>query len=151
METENKEVRKPHQGENVSRLRRAMGMKQEALAIKLNTTQQVISLIEKKRELENDMLLKVAEALKVSPEVIRELEADPASLVVENNTFESGSIGNIANNQTNENENFGNTYHNPIEEVLKLNNEKIALYERLLEVEKKNASVLEQLLKEKNA
>lgn len=148
METENKETRKPHQGGNVARLRRAMGMKQEALAIKLNVSQQAISFLEQKKELDEDILLKVANMLNVTPQLIKELEEDPATLVVENNTFEDGSIGNIAGRN---NEGFSdfNNIHNPVEEILKQSDEKVALYERLLEMEKKNISMLQQLLKEK--
>lgn len=151
METENKETRKPHQGSNVARLRRAMGMKQEALAQELNISQQAISLVEQKRILDKEILLKIANTLHVTPLLIEELEEDPASLVVENNTFEleAGSVNNIGGISGLQNQGEFNIENNPIEEILKQSDEKMALYERLLEMEKKNVSVLQQLLNEK--
>lgn len=151
METENKATGKPHQGRNIARLRRAMGMKQEALALKLNVSQQAISLLEQKKAIDKEMLLKIANLLNVTPQLIEELEEDPASLVVENNTFEleAGSVSNIGGVSGLQNEGEFNIYNNPIDEILKQSNEKVALYERLLEAEKKSISVLEQLLKDK--
>lgn len=145
METENKGNRKAHQGKNVARLRRAMGIKQEALALDLNISQQAISLLEQKKEIDKETLLKIANTLKVTPQLIEELEEDPASFVVENNTFESGSIGNIGISG----HNINSVNNNPIEAIIKQCDERVALYERMIEMEKKSTSLLQQLFKEK--
>lgn len=96
------------------------------------------------------MIDKFAKALNVAPELIKELEEDPVTFIIENNTFENGSIGNI----TAGSENFGNIY-NPIEQILELTKEKTTLYERMLELEKRmlelekeKSALLEKLLKD---
>lgn len=146
METENKEARKPHQGKNVARLRRALGMKQEALALDLNISQQAVSLLEQKKEIDKETLLKIANTLKITPQLIEELEEDPASLVVEYNTFEDGSVANFAG-KSNEGFNISDfkNIHNPIDEIIKQCEKRVALYERLMELETKNASLFQQL------
>jgi hypothetical protein len=84
----------------------------------------------------------------VAPELIKELEEDPVTFIVENNTFENGSVNNIASSSDISNENCGNTY-NPIEQILELSKEKTILYERMLELEKEKSALLEQMIKEK--
>lgn len=74
--------------------------------------------------------------------MIWELEKDPVTVIIENNTFEKGNnnVGYVT----------GNTItNNPIEQILELSKEKTALYERMLELEKEKSALLEQLLKDK--
>ncbi|MBF0576444.1 helix-turn-helix domain-containing protein [Dysgonomonas sp. GY617] len=145
MKTDNAATKKKHQGRNVRRLRQALGIKQEVIASALNITQQAVSLYEQKQEIDDDTLVKIAQALNVSVELIKELEEDPANVYIENNTFENGSqvgaiVGVMGENTT---------IYNPIEKIIELSNEKTALYERLLQVEKEKTALLEELLKEK--
>ena len=114
------------------------------LADMMGITQARVSNYEQKKVLEDEVIEKFTKALNVTPELIRELEEDPVTFIIENNTFAEGSVGNIAST----NENFGNTY-NPIEQILELNNEKTALYERMLELEKEKNALLETLLMDK--
>lgn len=146
MDAENKTVKNVHQGHNVRRIRMALGVKQETLARELNLTQQAVSLIEQKKTIEPAMLQKIAKCLNIEPALIEELEDDPVSILVENNNFESGSVGNIALGQ--DVSDFNNTYH-PADKILELCNEKTALYERMLQIEKEKVDYLEQLLKKK--
>lgn len=150
MEAEKKPVKNVHQGHNVRRIRAALGVKQEALARDLNLTQQAVSLIEQKRRIEPEMLHKIAKCLKIDPALIEELEEDPVSVLIENNNFESGSIGNIAQEQVVDQTDFDfhNTYH-PADKIIELCNEKAALYERIVQIEKEKATYLEELLKKK--
>ena len=60
-----------HEGRNVKRIREILGIKQDALAMDLGISQQAISALEQKEALDRDMLEKVAKALKVSPEAIK--------------------------------------------------------------------------------
>lgn len=144
MKTDNTATKKKHQGRNVRRLRQALGIKQEVIASALNITQQAVSLYEQKQEIDDDTLVKIAQALNVSVELIKELEEDPATIYIENNTFEDGSqVGTVG--LMGENTNI----YNPIEKIIELSNEKTALYERLLQVEKEKTALLEELLKEK--
>ena len=139
-----------HHGHAVKRFRTTLGKKQEALAADMGISQTLVSFYEKKQVIEDDMIDKFAKALNVAPELIKELEEDPVTFIIENNTFENGSIGNI----TAGSENFGNIY-NPIEQILELTKEKTTLYERMLELEKRmlelekeKSALLEKLLKD---
>ncbi|PXV62063.1 helix-turn-helix protein [Dysgonomonas alginatilytica] len=144
METSNTTTKKKHQGRNARRLRQAMGIKQETIASALNITQQAVSLYEQKQEIDDETLVKIAQVLNVSVELIKELEEDPATIYIENNTFEDGSqVGTVG--LIGENTNI----YNPIEKIIELSNEKTALYERLVEVEKEKIALLEELLKNK--
>lgn len=143
-EAEHKIPGNVNQGANVRKLRQIMGMKQETLAEMLQTTQRVISRIEQRKVIADDTLEKIANALNVSPKIIQELEENPFSLIIENNTFKDGSyMGNggvVENNQQ----------IHPLDKIVEMNKETTALYERMLTVEKEKTALLEQLLKEKN-
>ncbi|MDU1891776.1 MAG: helix-turn-helix transcriptional regulator [Dysgonomonas sp.] len=138
--------RNTHHGHAVQRIRKTLKIKQEAVATELGVNQARISEIEQKRVIDDETLEKLAKIYKVPVEYIKNLEEDPVTLVIENNTFENGSIGNIAAH--NDNEDFGNTY-NDIDKILELSNEKAALYGRMLELEKEKTALLEKLLNER--
>ncbi|WP_418893468.1 helix-turn-helix domain-containing protein [Limibacterium fermenti] len=147
METKEQTVKNTHHGHAIKRFRRTLGIKQETLASEMGLSQALISTYEQRKVLNDDVIEHFAKALNVAPELIKELEEDPVTFIIENNTFEKGSVGNIA--YANDNfENFGNTY-NPVEHILELNKEKTALYERILELEKEKNALLEKLLKDK--
>ncbi|MCD8167346.1 MAG: helix-turn-helix transcriptional regulator, partial [Bacteroides sp.] len=149
METADKKERNTHHGHAIKWFRRALGIKQDTVALTLGLTQAAISMYEAKKVIEDEMITQFAKALGVTPEAIKELEEDPVTVIVENNTFQSGSVGNIGAHNEVKNENFGNIY-NPVEEILNLTKEKESLYERMLELEKEKNALLERLLKEKN-
>lgn len=56
---------KVHHGRNIKRLREMLGVKQEFIANELNMTQQAISKLEQKEEVEDEVLEKVAKVLNV--------------------------------------------------------------------------------------
>ncbi len=144
METKEHTSRNTHHGHAVKRFRHTLGKKQEALASEMGLSQALISTYEQRKVLSDDVIERFAKALNVAPELIKELEEDPVTFIIENNTFENGSVSNI----TGTNENFSNTY-NPIEQILALSKEKTTLYERIVELEKEKNALLEKLLKEK--
>jgi len=141
METIEKPAKNTHHGHAVKRFRRTLGIKQEALAVDMGISQALVSFYEQKKEIEEDMIEKFAKALKVDPQLIKELEEDPVTVIVENNTFENnkdtaiatGYIGgdNVVNN------------NNPIDKITEL-------FERLLEKEQEKIALLEKLLGGKN-
>ncbi|NDW10505.1 helix-turn-helix domain-containing protein [Dysgonomonas sp. 520] len=141
MEAENKE-RRVHHGHNVRRVRETLGIKQEALAADIGMSQQSISVYEQKKVIEDETLEKIAKALGVAPDLIKNMEDDPLTIIIENNTFGDQDRINI------QNENFDNVY-NPIEKIIELTNEKVALYERMLALEQEKVAMLERLLNEK--
>jgi transcriptional regulator with XRE-family HTH domain len=138
METKENTLKNTHHGHAIKRIRHTLGIKQEALAVDMGISQTQISAYEQKKVIDNDMIEKFAKALNVVPEFIKQLEEDPVTFIIENNTFETGN--NIG---------YDNTVNinNPIEQILELNKEMQSLYERMLELEKEKNALLEKLLK----
>jgi len=143
MDTQEKTAKNTHHGHAVKRYRHTLGIKQEALAADMGISQALVSFYEQKKVIEDDMIGKFAKALNVAPELIKELEEDPVTVIIENNTFEKGSsnIGKVDGDHIINN--------NPIEQILELCKEKQALYERIAELEKEKNILLEKLLKDR--
>lgn len=142
METKKQDFKNTHHGHTIKRIRHSLGIKQEVLADMIGVTQARISNFEQKKILDDKVIERFAKALNVAPELIKELEEDPITVIIENNTFEKGNnnVGYITDNTIT---------NNPIEQILELSNEKTALYERMLKLEKEKIILLENLLKNK--
>ena len=123
---------KVHHGRNIKRLREMLGVKQELIANELNMTQQAISKLEQKEQIEEEVLAKVAKVLDVPVDAIKNLNDETTTSYI--NTF-NDSQGHFFS--TNINCNF-----NPIDKV-------IELYERLLAAEKEKVAMLERLMEGK--
>lgn len=146
METENVKKGRVHQGVNVSKLRRYEGLKQFDLAEKIGVTQQFVSKLERQPVIGKEYMDKISDALKVTPEVIENMEETPASVVIENNTFENGSGSTNIGYASEYND--SKVIH-PIEKLLELTKDNASLYERMMANEKEKAALLEKLLNEK--
>jgi len=144
METTEKKAKNTHHGHAIKRYRHTLRIKQDVLAATMGISQALVSFYEQKKEIDDNMIEKFAKALDITPELIKELEEDPVTVIIENNTFEKGSIANIVGDNTN---NYNNP--NPIDQLVALSQEKTALYERMLELEKEKSVLLEKLLREK--
>ena len=120
METETLERPKIHHGRNIKRLRDILGVKQEQIAFELNLTQQAVSKLEQKEQIDDDTLVKVANVLHVPIEALKNFSEESAFNFVAN-TFNSHdtSIGGLAYQCT----------FNPIDKI-------VELYERMLEMER---------------
>lgn len=151
METEKVKDSRVHQGVNVSKLRRYVGLKQYDLADKMGVTQQFVSKLERQPVIGREYMDKIADILKVTPEVIENMEETPVSVVIENNTFdfESGSNNNGQVAAGYINELNDNKVIQPIEKLLELTKENASLYERMMANEKEKVALLEKLLNEK--
>ncbi|MEJ5105086.1 helix-turn-helix transcriptional regulator [Chryseobacterium sp. MYb328] len=130
--------KKIHQGRNIKRFREMLGIKQEALAFDLGEdwNQKKVSLLEQKETIEDPLLKKISEVLKIPVEAFQNFDEEEAVNVIAN-TFGDHSIGYQKND---------NPIFNPIEQVLKLHEEKIALYERMLKEKDEMMAKLEQLI-----
>ena len=131
---------KIHQGRNVKRFREMLGIKQEALALDLGEdwNQKKISLLEQKETIENQLLEKISEVLKIPVEAFQNFDEDQAVNIIANTfSLDNGSIFNAHNT---------NPIFNPVETILKLHEEKITLYERMLKEKDEMMSRLEKLL-----
>ncbi len=115
-----------------------LGIKQEALALDLGEdwNQKKISLLEQKETIENPLLEKISEVLKIPVEAFQNFDEEQAVNIIAN-TFGEHGIGYQRND---------NPIFNPIEQVIKLHEEKIALYERMLKEKDEMMSRLERLL-----
>jgi Predicted transcriptional regulator len=140
MESVNKREKNTHHGHAVRRIRNSMGIKQEALATDMGITQSLVSFYEQKKEIESDMIEKFARALNVSSELIKELEEDPLTIIIENNTFENNQkVSNIGNYIV---EDSSVNHFDPVDKI-------VELFEKLLEKEQEKIALLEKLLKDK--
>ena len=130
---------KIHQGRNVKRFREMLGIKQEALAFDLGDdwNQQKISLLEQKDIIEDPLLARISEVLKIPVEAFQNFDEEKAVNVIANNFSDfkdSASAINI------------NPIFNSVEAILKLHDEKMALYERMLAEKDKMMDKLENLI-----
>ena len=116
-------------GQKVERIRTFRGFKQEYLASKLGISQQSVSKIEQQEEIEEDLLKQIAEALGVTPEVIRNFDEDKITYII-NHQY------NIYNNEIKDNA-TNNFVFNPIEKIAEL-------YERLLTTEREKNELLKK-------
>ncbi|MCT3691857.1 helix-turn-helix transcriptional regulator [Elizabethkingia anophelis] len=131
--------KKIHQGRNVKRFREMLGIKQDALAFDLGEdwNQKKISLLEQKEIIEDLLLKKISEALKIPVEAFQNFDEEQAVNIIAN-TFGDHGIGYQRND---------NPIFNPIEQVLKMHEEKIALYERMLKEKDEMMAKLEEFIK----
>lgn len=118
METENITNRLHHLGRKVERVRRLRGMTQTELGDLLGITKQAVSKMEQSEKIEDERLDKIASALGVTVEGLKEFNEETV-LYNTNNFYENCGVKNaIGNNQT-----FNNF---PLEQA-------IELFEKLLD------------------
>jgi transcriptional regulator with XRE-family HTH domain len=120
-----------HEGRNVKRIREILGIKQEALAMDLGLSQQAISQLEQKEALDAEVLEKIATALKVPVEAIKNF-SDESAINFISSTFNHSGLFNY--NCT--------LSFNPIDKV-------VELYERMLKDKSEMIEKLESLLKDR--
>ncbi len=133
--------KKIHQGRNIKRFREMLGIKQEAFAMQLGEdwSQRRVSLLEAKEEVDEDILLQVANALKVPKEALENFDEEQAVNVIAN------TFGDNANCYFGS----GNMNVHPLEKLIQLHEEKIALYERMLKEKDEMMKRLERLVEPK--
>ena len=135
------ETKKRRDGYNSKRLREILGVKQEDLAERMGVSQQTVSRFEQTETLDDDTLIKIAEALKIPVEAIKNY-SDDATINIVANTFQDDAMSGW----------YAMHYQctfNPLEKVIELYNDKVELYERMLKAEQEKVSLLEEVLKSK--
>lgn len=125
---------KIHQGRNVKRFREMLGIKQEALAFDLGEdwNQKKISLLEQKDIIEDPLLQKISEVLKIPVEAFRHFDEQQAINII-SNTFDNGAVGI---------QKYDNCTFNPLDKM-------VELYERMLREKDDMIGRLEKLLENK--
>ncbi|WP_185225841.1 helix-turn-helix domain-containing protein [Chryseobacterium indologenes] len=133
---------KIHQGRNVKRFREMLGIKQEALAFDLGDdwNQKKISLLEQKEIIEDPLLKRISEVLKIPVEAFQNFDEEQAVNII-SNTFTDFKDGASAINI--------HPVFNPVEAILKMHEEKMELYERMLKEKDEMMGRLERLIERK--
>jgi transcriptional regulator with XRE-family HTH domain len=121
-----------HIGRKIGRMREMLGIKQEDLANQLGLNQTNISRIEQSESIEDDVLEKIAKALKVSPEAIKNFSEEAVINIISSTLHDNA--GSVNNNCT--------LTFNPIDKLLEVIEENKKLYERLLLAEKEKNDLL---------
>lgn len=121
---------KVHQGRNIKRFRDILGVKQDALAEKLEMTQQAFSKLEQKEQIDEKTLSKVAEALEIPVEALKNTTDEAAVNIIANNCHDNSASVN-----------YYPTF-NPIDKV-------VELYERMLKTEQEKVRLLQEALRDK--
>ncbi|UKB86361.1 helix-turn-helix domain-containing protein [Chryseobacterium sp. MEBOG06] len=127
---------KIHQGRNIKRFREILGIKQEALAFDLGEdwNQKKVSLLEQKEIIEDQLLRKISEIMKIPVEAFQNFDEEQTINII-SNTFHEGSIAHA----TAEN----------IQYIFNLLEKMAELYERMLKEKDETITRLESLLKHK--
>jgi transcriptional regulator with XRE-family HTH domain len=119
--------KKKHIGRNLQKVRVYLGVKQDALATDVGMSQQTISKIEQQEEIEDESLKKIAEALGVSPELIKNFDEEKAVYYINNHNYREATINEGASPVVQQ--------INPVEKI-------VELYERLLQSEREKIELL---------
>ncbi|MDE5437280.1 helix-turn-helix domain-containing protein [Elizabethkingia meningoseptica] len=142
---------KIHQGRNVKRFREMLGIKQEALAFDLGDdwNQKKVSLLEQKEIIEDPLLKRISEVLKIPVEAFQNFDEEQAVNIIANTvtTVNDNATGQVF--QINPTINTSEKWMEALEEIKKLNEEKIALYERMLKEKDDMMARLEKLMDKK--
>ena len=126
-----------HLGKKIGRIREMLGIKQETLAEKLGMSQQAVSKLEQSETIEEATLDRVAKALGVSAEAIKNF-TDESVLNVITNTFTDFKDNAVGMN-------YQCTF-NPIDKWLEALDENKKLYEALLRAEREKIALLEKTI-----
>jgi transcriptional regulator with XRE-family HTH domain len=123
-----------HNGHNIKRLREILGVKQEVLAAEFNISQQAVSDLEKKAQISDEILEKVAKVLKIPVEAIKNFNEETAVNI----------IANTFNDVFHDNSSFIN-YQPTFNQIEKL----LEIIEHLLKAEQEKNVLLEKILRER--
>lgn len=143
MEVEELENLKVHHGRNIRRFRIEKGIKQGAMADLVHLSQSVVCRYEQTKVIDDEMLRRFSKALDVPVEVLKTMEEDAPTFIIENtmNDIHDNKDSSItpttagySNDQTTSNS------FNPIDKITEL-------YERLLKEKDEKYAALEQRIK----
>lgn len=121
---------KQHIGKKIERIRILKGIKQEVLASELGLSQSAVSRLEQSESVDREKLVRIADILGVTPEMIENFNEETAVNIFANNY--NGSDNSAAVNFQ--------CHFNPFDKI-------VELYERMLETERNKVTLLEELVK----
>ena len=134
---------KKHLGRKIGRMREILGIKQDVVADKLGISQSKVSYIEQSEEVDDTTLEKIAGALGVKPEAIKNFDEESVIYNIQNN-YEGATLHGSPNYQQNNH----CTFH-PIEKWVEAIEKNEKLYDELLKSEREKVALLEKLLDKK--
>ena len=122
-------------------MRELLGIRQEILGEKIGITQQAVSRLEQKEEVDDEMLDKVAEAMGVNTEAIKNLDENATvyNIVTNHGAVNDGAI--IGNHGYN----YQCTF-NPLDKYVEAVEKNEKLYQELLKEKNDKIAMLEKLL-----
>lgn len=123
-----------HLGRNIAKLRSIKGYKQEEFAKLLKMSQQAVSRLENKKDIEEEMLQLVADKLGVPTEAIRAFNTEA---VLHNFNQQGGNVNNVVEHLT----------INPIEKIELLYKQIIKDKDKIIAEQKKEIEALRQTKK----
>lgn len=123
-----------HLGRNIAKLRAIKGYKQEEFAKLLKISQQAVSRLENKKDIEEEMLKLVADKLEVPIEAIQAFSSES---VINNFNQQGGSVSNNVENVT----------INPIEKIEALYKQIIKDKDKIIAEQKKEIEALRRSVK----
>lgn len=124
-----------HLGKKITRLRELRNIKQESLAETLGISQQAVSKLEQSEVIEDTTLERVAKALGVTADAIRNFDEEKTIMNIQNN-YEG------SNTKDSPVQNFQCTF-NPLDKLIEAMEENKRLYEALLKEKEERIKLLE--------
>lgn len=124
-----------HLGRNVSKLRELKGIKQEDFAKMLKITQQAVSKLESKKEIDDATLNKIADKLGLKADAIKEFNPDA---VVQNIQQHTGNLGNVIGYNI-----------NPVDKIVELYEKLLKEKDSIIKSQKKEIETLKRNAKSK--
>lgn len=128
-----------------------LGIKQEALALDLGDdwNQKKVSLLEQKEIIEDPLLKRISEVLKIPVEAFQNFGEEQAVNIIANTVTTVNDNATCQVFQINPTINTSEKWFEALDEIKKLNEEKIALYERMLKEKDEMMATLEKLIERK--
>jgi transcriptional regulator with XRE-family HTH domain len=142
-------VKRIHHGRNLKGIRNALDISQDQLAEKLGEAwnQQRISDLENKERIEDDLLSKVAKALEVPVDTIKNYSPEALVTYIQNNhSGANASTGQIGQGYD---YNHNHCTFNPLDKYVEVVEKNEKLYQELLKTEREKIALLERMLAEK--
>ena len=130
-------------GRNIERIRKIVGMKQETLADAIGISRQTLSKLEQSEFIEDEKLGRIAEALGVELEALKNFDEERTINFVQNNYDGSNKDANYLFGSNN------NCSVSPFEKVMELVEENKKLYQQLIQSEREKVEMLQKILNEK--
>jgi transcriptional regulator with XRE-family HTH domain len=138
-------LKRIHHGRNLKGIRHALDISQDQLAEKLGETwnQQRVSDLENKEKIEDDMLNKVAKAMNVPVDTIKNYSQEALITFIQNNhSGANASTGSILSGDINHNQ----CTFNPLDKYVEVVEKNEKLYQELLKTEREKIALLERML-----